>query len=116
MKKLIWGGASHFRDCPGGTLENSPAFQCRGCGGRRPQVAERRLKCAGCSKSGLLAIRCLFGAMTLVTVGPFTANAQLPTNFPTLTVTTNYPSAVADGYVFQGVNLAATGVGYYAMI
>jgi len=44
------------------------------------------------------------------------ANAQLPTNFPTLTVTTNYSSALGDGYIFQGVNLSVPGVGYYAMI
>ena len=44
------------------------------------------------------------------------ASAQLPANFPTLTVTTNYSSAVGDGYIFQGVNLPVAGVGYYAMI
>src|SRR5215831_5085153 len=46
----------------------------------------------------------------------FTVNAQLPADFPTLTVTTNYAPAVGAGYVFQGVNLPAPGVGYYAMI
>ncbi len=45
-----------------------------------------------------------------------TANAQLPTNFPALTVITNYSPAVANGYIFQGVNLPVAGVGYYAMI
>ena len=44
------------------------------------------------------------------------ARAQLPADFPKLTVTTNNPSLVADGYIFQGVNLAPTGIGYYAMI
>jgi hypothetical protein len=48
--------------------------------------------------------------------GPTTANAQLPTNFPTLTVTTNYAPAVATGYIFQSVTIAPTNVGYYAMI
>jgi len=44
------------------------------------------------------------------------AGAQLPADFPTLSVTTNYPAAVGAGYIFQGVNLATAGVGYYAMI
>src|SRR6266850_1092403 len=44
------------------------------------------------------------------------ARAQLPTNFPALTVTTNYPSAVANGYTFLGNNLTPTNVGYYVMI
>src|SRR5215831_475002 len=46
----------------------------------------------------------------------FTVNAQLPADFPTLTVTTNYAPAVGAGYVFQGVNLPAPGAGFYAMI
>src|SRR3569832_1033528 len=45
-----------------------------------------------------------------------TGRAQLPPDFPTLTVITNYAPAVADGYIFQGVNLATPGIGYYAMI
>ncbi len=44
------------------------------------------------------------------------ATAQLPPNFPTLTVTTNYAPAVAPGYIFQGVNLPTPGIGYYAMV
>src|SRR6267142_6388895 len=54
--------------------------------------------------------------VTSFAVGSTTASAQLPTNFPTSMVPTNYPSAVANGYIFQGVNLAPTNVGYYAMI
>jgi hypothetical protein len=46
----------------------------------------------------------------------FHASAQLPQNFPTLTVTTNYAAAVSDGYIFQAINLPTPGVGYYAMI
>jgi hypothetical protein len=53
---------------------------------------------------------------TLTALACLTAAAQLPPDFPTLTVTTNYPPAVAPGYIFQGVNLPVTGVGYYAMI
>lgn len=49
-------------------------------------------------------------------LGLCAARAQLPPDFPTLTVLTNYPAAVAPGYIFQGVNLPAPGVGYYAMI
>ncbi len=44
------------------------------------------------------------------------APAQVPTNFPALTVTTNYSSAVANGYVFLANNLTPTNVGYYVMI
>ncbi len=59
-----------------------------------------------------------FGAtiVTLLAVGATTAEGQLPTNFPTCTVTTNYPSAVANGYIFQAVSLSPTNLGYYAMI
>src|SRR5258708_38548094 len=42
--------------------------------------------------------------------------AQLPPDFPTLTVTTNYPAGVGDGLIFMGVNLPSKGAGYYAMI
>jgi hypothetical protein len=51
----------------------------------------------------------LFGAA-------ITASGQIPTNFPTVTVTTNYSSAVADGYVFMANNITPTNVGYYVMI
>jgi hypothetical protein len=44
------------------------------------------------------------------------AAAQLPSDFPTVTVTTNYAPGVDEGYIFQGVGLATAGVGYYAMI
>ena len=46
----------------------------------------------------------------------FTASAQLPADFPTVTVTTNYAAGVGNGYIFEAVNLPAPGVGYYAMI
>ncbi|HLH52595.1 MAG TPA: arylsulfotransferase family protein, partial [Verrucomicrobiae bacterium] len=42
--------------------------------------------------------------------------AQLPADFPTVTIVTNYAPAVGDGYIFSAVNLPASGVGYYAMI
>jgi hypothetical protein len=44
------------------------------------------------------------------------AAAQLPPDFPTVTVTTNYAPAIADGYIFQSLGLATPGIGYYAMI
>jgi hypothetical protein len=44
------------------------------------------------------------------------AAGQLPSDFPTVTVTTNYAPGVGDGYIFQSVGLATPGVGYYAMI
>src|SRR5262249_37079686 len=55
-------------------------------------------------------------ASTLLAGAGNSAWAQLPTNFPPSTVVTNYPAAVADGYIFEGVSSAPAGVGYYAMI
>lgn len=49
-------------------------------------------------------------------LGQTTAQAQLPANFPTVTVTTNYAPAVAAGYIFEGNNIAPTNVGFYAAI
>src|SRR5215469_14841785 len=43
-------------------------------------------------------------------------NAQTPTNFPTVTVTTNYAAAAANGYIFMANNLTPTNVGYYIMM
>lgn len=57
-----------------------------------------------------------FFGTALISLGCVCARAQLPPDFPTLTVTTNFPSAVGAGYIFQGVNLAPPGVGYYAMV
>jgi hypothetical protein len=44
------------------------------------------------------------------------ADAQIPTNFPTVTVTTNYASGAANGYIFLANNITATNVGYYVMM
>ncbi len=55
-------------------------------------------------------------AADLIMLAALKLNAQVPDNFPTLSVTTNYAAAVADGDIFQGVNLPVAGVGYYAMI
>src|SRR3974390_396045 len=55
-------------------------------------------------------------ATTVFALACLTARAQLPPDFPTLSVTTNYSPAVSPGYIFQGVNLPVPGVGYYAMI
>jgi hypothetical protein len=57
-----------------------------------------------------------FLGTTLLFFACLTASAQLPANFPTLTVITNDSAAVGAGYIFQGVNLPVTGVGYYAMV
>jgi len=43
-------------------------------------------------------------------------DAQLPPDFPALTVVTNYSPGIASGYIFQGVNLPAPGVGFYAVV
>src|SRR5262249_38349411 len=52
----------------------------------------------------------------LLLVASRSARAQLPTNFPTSTVTTNYSLAVAPGLIFQGASAVPTNLGYYAMI
>src|SRR5579885_3481204 len=44
------------------------------------------------------------------------ARAQLPADFPTMTVLTNYAPAVGEGLIFQAINLPVSGIGYYAMI
>ena len=62
-------------------------------------------------KNGII----ILGA-NLIILAALNMKAQLPGNFPTLSVTTNYSAAVADGDIFQGVNLPVAGIGYYAMI
>jgi Developmentally Regulated MAPK Interacting Protein./Arylsulfotransferase (ASST). len=42
--------------------------------------------------------------------------AQIPTNFPTVTVTTNYAAGTANGYIFLANNIAPTNIGYYVMM
>jgi hypothetical protein len=44
------------------------------------------------------------------------ADAQIPTNFPTVTVTTNYAAGTTDGYIFLANNISPTNVGYYVMM
>jgi hypothetical protein len=46
----------------------------------------------------------------------YTVYAQLPADFPALTVTTNYAPGVADGYIFLTDSYKATNYGYYAMM
>lgn len=58
----------------------------------------------------------MYSAAVFLGLTGVSARAQLPANFPTLTVTTNFAPGVAEGLVFQGVNLAPPGIGYYAMI
>ncbi len=57
-------------------------------------------------------------AAVLVSVGmaPNAAQAQLPPDFPGVTVTTYETNAVGDGYVFLTVSETSTNVGFYAMI
>jgi hypothetical protein len=62
------------------------------------------------------AVPCFSAIAGLLIAAADIAYAQVPTNFPTLTVTTNYPSAVANGYVFLANNLTPTNVGNYVMI
>lgn len=56
-----------------------------------------------------------FGIVSIA-LGCLAAQAQLPADFPTLTVTTNFAAAVGEGYIFQSVNIAPPGIGYYAMV
>jgi len=58
---------------------------------------------------------CLLLAALLALTGP-QANAQLPVNFPALTVTTNYAPGVANGYIFLTDSYKATNYGYYVMM
>jgi len=56
-----------------------------------------------------LTVVTLLGAST-------TANAQLPANFPGITVSNYVPGAVAEGYVFLAVASETPGIGTYLMI
>lgn len=58
----------------------------------------------------------VWSALFVIGLACRTSKAQLPPDFPTVTVTTNYAPAVAGGYIFEAVNLPAPGIGYYAMI
>src|SRR5665213_1675755 len=53
---------------------------------------------------------------TMLVIAGVKATAQLPTNFPPITVTTNYASGVADGYIFMTDSYKATNFGYYVMM
>src|SRR5664279_2538172 len=44
------------------------------------------------------------------------ATAQLPADFPRITVTTNYASGVADGCIFLTDSAKTTNFGYYVML
>lgn len=52
----------------------------------------------------------------LLSLGCFTAKAQLPPDFPGLTVTTCDANAVADGYIFLEITDSSTNGGYYLII
>ncbi len=49
-------------------------------------------------------------------IRPTTATAQVPANFPGLTVTSNSASGVADGYIFLTDSFTPTNYGYYVMM
>jgi hypothetical protein len=65
------------------------------------------------TRPALLLCAAVFAFMA---IRPTTATAQVPTNFPTLTTTTNNSSAVANGYVFMANNITPTNLGYYVMM
>jgi hypothetical protein len=52
----------------------------------------------------------------LILAASYAAQAQVPTNFPGLTVTTNSASGVADGYIFLTDSFTPTNFGYYVMM
>lgn len=55
-------------------------------------------------------------AIGLLWVAEMTATAQLPTNFPPVTVTTNYAAGVANGYIFLTDTYTPTNFGFYLMM
>jgi hypothetical protein len=55
-------------------------------------------------------------AATMLGFACVRANAQLPPDFPSFTVTTYDTNAVGDGYIFLTVSETSTNVGWYAMI
>ena len=59
----------------------------------------------------------LYCLSVMASLGAFTtASAQLPADFPSMTVTTCDPAAVGDGYIFLEVTDAAADGGYYLMM
>ena len=54
--------------------------------------------------------------MGFIAISSTTAFAQLPSDFPALTVTTNNSAAVADGYIFLTDSYKAAKYGYYVMM
>jgi hypothetical protein len=56
------------------------------------------------------------GVLASVGMAPNAAQAQLPPDFPGVTVTTYETNAVGDGYIFLTVSETSTNVGFYAMI
>ncbi len=57
----------------------------------------------------------IVGALFIVAYA-MNVGAQIPTNFPTVTVTTNYAAGTTDGYIFLANNISPTNVGYYVMM
>src|SRR5215471_7772844 len=55
-------------------------------------------------------------AFGLVSAAEMTARAQLPTNFPPITVTTNYAAGVANGNIFLTDTFTPTNFGFYMMM
>jgi len=53
---------------------------------------------------------------TMLVIAGVKATAQLPADFPALTVTTNYAPGVANGYVFLTDSYKAAKYGYYVMM
>ena len=62
----------------------------------------------------ILSIKTLVATMLII--AGVKATAQLPTNFPALTVTTNYAPSVANGYMFLTDSYKAAKYGYYVMM
>ena len=71
------------------------------------------------SKNSITALRTIvLGAIVigLVSAAEMRARAQLPTNFPPITVTTNYPAGVANGNIFLTDTFTPTNFGFYMMM
>lgn len=55
-------------------------------------------------------------AATCIAMSMLSTRAQLPTNFPPITITTNYAPGVANGYVFLTDTFTPTNFGYFMMV
>src|SRR5882672_2684803 len=73
---------------------------------------KKRSVCVKMARLSLLRV----AVAALISLGAASVNAQLPPDFPSLTITTNDSAAVGDGYIFLEVTDSSTNTGHYVMI